>query len=99
MGQSNVAAGRTQSGTPYKYHGQVIQVVSISSIHFENIDFLAHALTSHLSLSHPQCSFLRFLRSSWPTARRRLSPWMKPGWTSFADAGKLARNAGKDKNH
>ena len=57
MGQSNVAAGRTQSGTPYKYHGQVSQVVSISSIHFENIDFLAHALTSHLSLSSTMLLF------------------------------------------
>ena len=51
MGQSNVAAGRTQSGTAYKYHGQVSLVVSISSIHFENINFLPRALSSLTSLS------------------------------------------------
>ena len=70
MGQSNVAAGRTQSGTPYKYHGQVSQVVSISSICFENIDFLpALSHLSPLSLSLIMITFLKVLTvfvTCWP---------------------------------
>ena len=62
MGQSNVAAGRTQSGTAYKYHGQVSPVVSISSICFENIDFLpALSHLSPLSLSLIMIAFLKVL--------------------------------------